>query len=294
MLECGTTNPEPVQTVRKTTSRFDPRRVYTVIVLAPLLYAAIRFLPSFVFTCVVVLAGGLALLELYRICLPESHHPLTVAIGLLGSTALIMAPHEPGLVIPGLLAALLAVLSVPLVANMPLQDRLKEAAITLTGMLYIGLTLSFLVMTRLLPQGEWLIFFVLLVTWAGDTGAYYMGTLYGKHALAPRISPKKTVEGLVGGLVSAMIVAYLSRWWFLPDLSGLDCFIVAAILTGAGLWGDLAESVIKRSAGVKDSGGVLPGHGGMLDRLDSLLFAAPAFYYYVTYVTMVGRTGALV
>jgi phosphatidate cytidylyltransferase len=156
---------------------------------------------------------------------------------------------------------------------------------TLFGVLYLGLTLGMLSMTRLLPQGEWLIFFLLLVTWASDTGAYYVGTLYGRHRLAPTISPKKTVEGLVGGLIAAIIAGYIARWWFLPELSGLDCLILAALLTFAGLWGDLAESAMKRTVGMKDSGGILPGHGGMLDRLDSLLFATPVFYYYVSIVS---------
>jgi phosphatidate cytidylyltransferase len=152
----------------------------------------------------------------------------------------------------------------------------------LFGVLYLGLTLGTLSMTRLLPLGEWLICFLLLVTWASDTGAYLVGTLYGRHRLAPTISPKKTVEGLVGGLIAAIIAGYAARWWFLPDLSGLDCLILATLLTLTGLWGDLTESAMKRSVGMKDTGGILPGHGGMLDRLDSLLFTAPVFYYYVT------------
>ena len=155
---------------------------------------------------------------------------------------------------------------------------------TLFGVLYLGLTLGPLSMTRLLPQGEWLIFFLLLVTWASDTGAYYVGTLYGRHRLAPTISPKKSYEGLAGGLVGAIIAAYIIRWWFLPELSALDCLVLGTLLTLTGLWGDLTESAMKRSVGIKDSGGILPGHGGMLDRLDSLLFTAPAFYYYVTMV----------
>ena len=174
------------------------------------------------------------------------------------------------------------IMSVPLFSRSPLEQSLKDGAKTIFAVFYLLFTLGTLSMTRILPEGEWLIFFLLLVTWASDTGAYYAGTLWGRHPLAPRISPKKTVEGLVGGLIGAIIIAYVARWWFLPELSGLDCLILAILLTFTGLWGDLTESAMKRSVGVKDSGGILPGHGGMLDQLDSLLFAAPAFYYYVT------------
>jgi len=287
MLECETTNPEPAHTVQKAAARFDARRVYTVLLVAPLLYAAICYLPPIAFTCIAAVAGALSLSELYRLCLPSAHS-LTLGVGIVGCIALIVGPHYPNMVEPSLLVALVAILSIPLLMKMPLHDSLREGAITMTGLLYIGLTLSYLVMIRLLPQGEWFLLFLLLVTWAADTGAYYVGTLCGQHVLAPRISPKKTIEGLVGGFLGAMVFAYIARWWFLSELSGLDCLVLAVLLTLAGLWGDLAESAIKRSVGAKDSGGILPGHGGMLDRLDSLLFTAPAFYYYVTLIGGVG------
>lgn len=287
MLECETTNPEPAHTVQKAAARFDARRVYTVLLVAPLLYAAICYLPPIAFTCIAAVAGALSLSELYRLCLPSAHS-LTMGVGIVGCIALIVGPHYPNMVQPSLLVALVAILSIPLLMKMPLHDSLREGAITMTGLLYIGLTMSYLVMIRLLPQGEWFLLFLLLVTWAADTGAYYVGTLCGQHALAPRISPKKTIEGLVGGFLGAMVFAYIARWWFLSELSGLDCLVLAVLLTLAGLWGDLAESAIKRSVGAKDSGGILPGHGGMLDRLDSLLFTAPAFYYYVTFIGGVG------
>jgi phosphatidate cytidylyltransferase len=226
--------------------------------------------------------GTLALMEFYRLGLSSSLDRRFTTIGFLGCAVLIFGPHVPHLVLPGLLIALLTALSVPLFFRSALDRGLFDVAVTLFGLLYLGATLSFLVSTRLLPQGEWLIFFLLFVTWAADTGAYYAGTLWGRHRLAPRISPKKSVEGLAGGFVGAMIAACVARWWFLPMLSVLDCAILSVLLTGVGLWGDLAESALKRSVGVKDSGAVLPGHGGMLDRLDSLLFTAPAFYYYVT------------
>jgi len=271
--------------------RFDPRRVYTVLLLVPLLYAAVRYLPPIWFSGLIALAGGIALLEFYRLCLsPSRHHLFYVAIGLSGFCLVQSLPFYPTLVVPGLLLTVVALLSLPLLVRSPIADAVKQSAVTLLGLLYLGLTLSFLTQTRSLPDGEWLLFYLLLVTWAADTGAYYVGTLCGRHRLAPTISPKKSVEGLIGGLFCAITLSFVAGWWFLPSLSALSCFVLAVLLTGAGLWGDLTESAIKRAVGAKDSGGVLPGHGGMLDRLDSLLFTAPTFYYYVT---LVDRPGAL-
>ena len=285
MQEYKTAGQQQAEPTPVTASRFDPRRIYTILVLAPLLYAVIRYLPPLAFSGIVALAGALALFEFYRLCFNDRRHTWLIGIGLVGFTGLIFGTHWPGIIVPTLLVTLVCVTSVPLLGRSPLEQSLRDGAMTLFGVLYLGLTLGMLSMTRLLPQGEWLIFFLLLVTWASDTGAYYVGTLYGRHRLAPTISPKKTVEGLVGGLIAAIIAGYIARWWFLPELSGLDCLILATLLTIAGLWGDLAESAMKRTAGMKDSGGILPGHGGMLDRLDSLLFATPVFYYYITLVS---------
>lgn len=282
MQEYKATGQQQAEPTPVTASRFDPRRIYTILVLAPLLYAVIRYSPPLAFSGVVVLAGGLALFEFYRLCFGARSHSWLIGIGLTGFAALILGTHRPDIIVPTLLATLVCIISVPLLSRSPLEQSLRDGAMTLFGVLYLGLTLGTLSMTRLLPLGEWLIFFLLLVTWASDTGAYLVGTLYGRHRLAPTISPKKTVEGLVGGLIVAIIAGYAARWWFLPDLSGLDCLILATLLTITGLWGDLTESAMKRSVGMKDSGGILPGHGGMLDRLDSLLFTAPVFYYYVT------------
>ncbi|MCX5723165.1 MAG: phosphatidate cytidylyltransferase [Nitrospirae bacterium] len=285
MQQQNSTGPQPAAATPAVTARFDPRRIYTVLILAPLLYAVIRYLPPLVFSGVVVLAGALALFEFYRLCFHDRSQPWLIGIGLAGFAAVIFGTHRPDLIVPSLLVTLIAIISVPLFSRAPLEQSLRDGAMTLFGVLYLGLTLGPLSMTRLLPHGEWLIFFLLLVTWAADTGAYYVGTLYGRHRLAPMISPKKTYEGLVGGLIASIIAAYAVRWWFLPELSGLDCLVLGSLLAITGLWGDLTESVMKRSAGIKDSGGILPGHGGMLDRLDSLLFTAPAFYYYVTMVS---------
>ena len=129
-----------------------------------------------------------------------------------------------------------------------------------------------------------MIFFLILVTWGGDTGAFVVGKTLGRRKLAPLISPNKTVEGLFGGLLFGTALALLARAWFLPTFTIGDCLALGVVLAGLGAVGDLVESSFKRSAGVKDSGTLIPGHGGILDRVDSLLFAAPTFYYYVTLI----------
>jgi len=165
-----------------------------------------------------------------------------------------------------------------------LSRSLVDVTVLIFGTLYIGFTLGHLLLTRALPDGIFLIFFVVLVTWAGDTGAYYAGMSMGRTPLAPRISPNKTVEGLLGGCLLAVVMALIARAWFIPSFTILDAVVLGLVLTLVGLIGDLSESMFKRSAGVKDSGGLIPGHGGVLDRLDSLLLTAPTYYYYVTLV----------
>lgn len=177
-----------------------------------------------------------------------------------------------------------ATLLLYLVSKHDFSRSLVDVSVLIFGTLYIGLTLGHLLLTRALPDGIFLIFFVVLVTWAGDTGAYYAGVSMGRTRLAPTISPNKTVEGLLGGCLLAIAIALIARAWFIPSLTIVDAVVLGIVLTLAGLIGDLSESMFKRGAGVKDSGGLIPGHGGMLDRLDSLLLTAPTYYYYVTLV----------
>lgn len=264
--------------------RFDARRVYTAALLAPAVYAVLRYLPAWTFTLLVTIGGGLALYELYRMTFATRRRPELLVIGLV-ATALVIGHAQASLRLGDLLLlSTLAVAITMLLSPAYPEHRVADAAVTLFGVLYIGLTLGSLVAVRALPHGEWLVLFVILVTWAGDIGAYYAGSLWGHHLLAPRVSPNKTVEGLAGGLGLALLMALLARVTFLPLLGWGDTLFLGVLLTAAGLTGDLCESAIKRSVGVKDSGGLLPGHGGMLDRLDSLLFTAPIFHYYIAHL----------
>ena len=145
-----------------------------------------------------VLAGSLALFEFYRLCFSDRSHSWLIGIGLIGFAALILGTHWPDILVPTLLATLVGILSVPLFSCAPLEQSLRNGAMTLFGVLYLGLTLSALSMTRLLPQGEWLIFFLLLVTWASDTGAYYVGTLLWATSIGPHDQSKENGRGLGG------------------------------------------------------------------------------------------------
>lgn len=275
------TTSEPVDLCKS--RRLDSRRILPALIFIPLFYALVRYGPPIAFFALVTGASLCALAEFYKLHFRGERVPLEIGLGL-GLLALMLAGLQwPGLISlrTACLAILAAVLASRLATPREIAHGLVDSAVLVFGVLYVGLTLGTLLSTRSLPEGEWLIFFLFLVTWAGDTGAYYAGMTLGRHKLAPVVSPNKTIEGLVGGLLLALVVAFLARAWFLPSFSPADCLATALLLTGAGVVGDLTESVLKRSAGVKDSGGIIPAHGGMLDRLDSLLFAAPAFYYYV-------------
>jgi len=281
--EQATTRPHEAPRSRRTP---DARRLYAALVFVPLFYLLVRHAPTSAFFVLVTVAALLALWEFYRLYFRDQRVPATMALGLGAAAATLVSLQWPWIVSDRtvLLLTLIAVLSYRLLSTRELKQGLEDSAVVIFGVVYVALTLGYLLLTRALPGGEFLIFFVFLVTWAADTGAYYVGTSLGRHQLAPVVSPNKTVEGLIGGLVLALGAALLARIWFLPSFGVTDCLVAGAVLTLAGVMGDLAESALKRSAGVKDSGVVIPGHGGMLDRLDSLLFTAPVFYYYVTLV----------
>jgi len=159
---------------------------------------------------------------------------------------------------------------------------IDQAARLMFGGVYVAALVSTIPLIRGFEHGMSWIFLLLTVTWAGDTGAYFAGRAFGKTKLYEKISPKKTREGAAGGLLAAIIGAVIVRQLGIPDLGIVTCILLAAVLDVAGVIGDLAESMIKRSFGVKDSGTIMPGHGGILDRIDSLLFSGPVLYVFLT------------
>jgi phosphatidate cytidylyltransferase len=270
----------------RTSKRWDSRRLYAALVFIPLFYLLVRYLPPIAFFGLVVGASWLALIELYRLHFRPRLATMAIILGLAMTTLVLTHLQWPDALPlhPLLLFVITATLLCYLLSKHDFSRSLVDVSVLIFGMLYIGFMLGHLLLIRALPDGIFLVFFVILVTWAGDTGAYYAGVSMGRTSLAPRISPNKTVEGLVGGCLLAVVIALIARAWFIPSLTIVDALVLGVMLTVAGLIGDLSESMFKRGSGVKDSGGLIPGHGGMLDRLDSLLLTAPTYYYYVTLV----------
>ena len=264
-------------------------RVITAVVLLPILYFIVRYGPFYVFFLLV--AGGILIgqFEFYRFYYPQNHITrilFGLILGFLLSLGFYLkliypAPNMPILL---LVSIILCAMLYSLFTVQEIKTALSDAAVLLLGVMYVSFLLSHLLFLRDLPQGQWFILFVLGITWICDAGAYYAGQLMGRHPLTPRISPKKTIEGAVGGLLFSILGSLGAKFWFLPGLSVADSIWVGFLLGVAGQLGDLVESLWKRSAGVKDSSALLMAQGGLLDKVDSLIFTAPVFYYYLILV----------
>lgn len=263
------------------------KRVITALWGIPLLVAAVWFdQPLPWFTILVALWGLLAVFEFYKMGEKAKLAPLTY-FGLLWTLLFIISPQlNNDYITPQILLASAVVLSLIWLLLRPQKEGAFIGwAWTIGGILYVGWLLSYFVGLRGLDDGRNWVFLALLVTFGSDTAAYFVGRALGRHKLAPRISPGKTWEGTIAGFLGAIIVALL---FTLPTPLQLPIGCGQAILLGFlvslfGQLGDLAESLLKRNTGIKDSGSLLPGHGGFLDRIDSIVFAGVVVYYYVVW-----------
>ena len=274
-----------------------PRRALAAVVAVPFL-AWVLFLPSpFPFGILIAAVSLLGLREAFAMLRRLGYRPFDVA-GYAGAlvfhAAALVEWDLPGsaalLAAPVFLVTLLvvALLLAMLVRGME-RDNFASAAVTLLGALYVGWLSSFVTRLRVLPEGSQWVFLVFLLTWTYDTAAYFWGAAVGRAKLWPSVSPKKTRAGLWGGIGTTFVLVAALRW-FLPPGSGLhllpfplalgEIVWLAPVACVAAQLGDLAESMLKRAARVKDSGSFLPGHGGLLDKLDSFLFTAPLLWFF--------------
>jgi phosphatidate cytidylyltransferase len=257
------------------------QRVLAAVVAVPLLLLLTFRAPLWLFDLVVALVLWMALAEWFRLASAR----LAASLSLLGSLALILLlAAVPGEAYGFGFRAASACAVMLLVTGFMLTDRpLSDAAVSLSqtafGVFYLGALGSYVLLLRGLEHGAWALLLLYVSTWAYDTGGYFTGRFLGRHKMTPNLSPKKTWEGFAGGLllcvVAVNVLLAYSPW---GDMAPWARVALGALLAVWGQTGDLAESLLKRSLDAKDSGVFLPGHGGVLDRIDSLLFNAPLVY----------------
>ena len=259
--------------------RAPPKKVTRVVsgaVLIAIAVAVVWFAPPILFFAVVELLVAVAFIEY-------------AALAQAGGVAIPVVPAGAATVIASvgpvdvtLLAGFVALGAVVLTTWRGEGDALGRAAASMFPMLYLGLPIGAMASLRAV-HGREVLFLLMLTVMVSDTAQYYSGRAFGRRLLAPTISPKKTVEGAIGGFVcGALIMTVVGAWW-LPQLALPFRALLGVALVALGIAGDLFESMLKRSAGVKDSSAIIPGHGGVLDRIDALLFAAPFYYIVLKY-----------
>jgi phosphatidate cytidylyltransferase len=263
------------------------KRVITALVLAPPLWALVRFGPGWAFSLLIAAAITVGLSEAYGILAARGAQPfrwLGVACSLaVAATFESSLQVEFSVSLPLTLGTIAIVITAMAARDDP-AAMLDAIQTTLLPVLMVGLTLAHLIGLRSMGDetGRDLIFLLLMCVMFADTAAFYVGSAVGRTKMAPRLSPKKSWEGAIAAILASVGAAALASQWFYPELPLQHALVLGALLGPAGIMGDLAESVLKRAGGVKDSGRLLPGHGGVLDRTDSLLVAAPILYYYST------------
>jgi phosphatidate cytidylyltransferase len=260
--------------------------VTTALVALPALLAALFLGPAWLAVAIVALALALGLGEFSSLLRARGIRPMPhVAFPL--AAALFLDVVSPGwLGVPFAPLGALLLLTFTLWRGADFES-VSAAAATLLGAVYLGAlggTIAALRVLHPIGEGAWRMVLLLGIVVFSDSFAFFVGHAVGRRRLLPGISPGKSVEGAVGGLVGGVLGAFAIRHLGLPDLPALHAAGLGAAVSAMGIVGDLDESLLKRWAGVKDSGFLFPGHGGMLDRLDSLLFGAPVLYYYFQYV----------
>ena len=283
------------------------KRVATALVLIPVVVGLVLFTPTWAVAIATAAITILALWEYFALGDAIGHRAYRVwtvfcAVLLIfhqlldcfnriyilpgSATAVSVASHQlgeaPALSWP-LFGFVIGVMVLTLFTRRPLVESLPAAGISSSALLLVAFPLSFAIRLHgFEPDGPRLLLFALVLTWVGDTTAYFVGRSMGKHPLSQHLSPKKTWEGTLGSMIGSLVVAYAFSYWIRMPLVHL--LLMAAVGNVAGQMGDLLESAYKRSAGVKDSGGLLPGHGGVLDRIDALILCVPVIWFYLVLV----------
>ena len=258
-------------------------RLLTAAIALPILLAAIFFAPNWFFTIFIAALGIIGLYEVGAMTHARSFRGVSILI-FLGAIPMFafLVGGDPGMWVPIIVTVLMLILIARVAtadAGQPIVA--DSAALTAIGAPYIGVLYPYFAMLRNRPGGITLIVLMLMLAIASDSGAYFVGRSLGRTKLAPKVSPNKTIEGALGGLLLTVAAGLILRPFLEPAWSIVGTAAMAAIVSVLAQVGDLAGSALKRAAGVKDSGWIFPGHGGLIDRTCSLAFAAVFTYYWV-------------
>jgi phosphatidate cytidylyltransferase len=260
-------------------------RILTAVIGLPLLIAIIWFGEPW-FTILIVVMATLGSWEFYRMAGQLKLQPITY-FGMAWVLLIVLSPHCPyAATIPFLITSAIVISLIWLLFRSQREQAFTNWAWTIAGILYIGWMLSYWVELRSLEVGKELVFWAMFTTFTSDTSAFFVGKAWGKHALAPSISPSKTWEGAVGGLLASIIASLILRTIFQLPFSYWQIALLGCVISLFAQLGDLVESLLKRNTGVKDAGKIIPGHGGILDRIDSLIFTGVIVYYCVVLATL--------
>lgn len=258
------------------------KRLITAAISLPIIYLVIKILPLFFFTifiALITIAAFLEFLLMYKV-----KPIISYIFSLFGAIPIMLAYLKINLGIGIITSIFVLVTIIRLFIKKDTKNALIDVAPLLIGFFYIPVLLTYFIKIRIIAP-NWVIFLCLIV-WGADSFAYYIGKSFGRQRLYFSVSPNKTMEGAYGAFGGAILLSYLLNQVF--DLSSSNGLIIlcGAILSISGMIGDLVESMFKRDAGIKDSGTIIPGHGGFLDKIDALLFSAPMLYYYIRFFNM--------
>jgi len=261
------------------------KRVITAVLLIPFIFSYLYWGGSLFFVFLVWAGFSLGSQEFFRLLHPGATKSLLIYHWVSGSLAVWGAYWKglEGLIMALVLGFLFLIFSLVITFpnEKPFYDHLGRQVIT---QWYLPLFMPFFILIRLENRGLFWIFFLMAVNYAGDSGAFYAGRTWGRHKLAPQVSPKKTIEGSLGGLAANILIALIFQQTLLKE-QPLGFMVALGLVIGlVSQIGDLLESIFKRAARIKDSGSLFPGHGGILDRIDSLLLPAPLVYFYIVFV----------
>jgi phosphatidate cytidylyltransferase len=256
------------------------KRSLSVVVLLPIFLAILMIGPVWLFAATVVVIGAVGQWEFTGMFARAGiRTPREVALAAGAAVTASFALPLPGIEGIAFTAAVLVVLASALWRRPGAPLAWEPLAVSVCGICYVNWLLGFGVSLRELPFGKEWVLLLIAVTWLGETAAYLVGSTIGSHPLAPAVSPRKTIEGSIAQLAASVVAALAIQLWFFTALSSVHAAMIGFLLGIVGQVGDLVESILKRGVGTKDTGHLIPGHGGILDRIDSLLFNTPVLFY---------------